>query len=30
MYAQADQLAELNKSPLTLELPADIARIAGL
>jgi peptidyl-tRNA hydrolase len=30
MYAQADQLAELNKTPLSLDLPADIARIAGL
>lgn len=30
MYAQADQLAELNKTPLSLELPTDIARIAGL
>jgi hypothetical protein len=29
-YAQADQLAELNKTPLTLQLPTDIARIAGL
>ncbi len=30
MYAQADRVADLNKSSLTLELPTDIARIAGL
>jgi hypothetical protein len=30
MYTQADHVAELNKAQLTLELPADVAAIAGL
>ena len=30
MYSQADHIAELNKAQLTLELPMDIATIAGL
>lgn len=30
MYSQADHVAELNKAQLTLELPVDIATIAGL
>lgn len=30
MYAQADAIAELNKSTLSLELPIHIAQVAGL
>ena len=30
MYAQADAIAELNKSTLSLELPTHIAQVAGL
>jgi len=30
MCAQADQIAELNKSLLTLELPLDVVKVAGL
>jgi hypothetical protein len=30
MYTQADHVAELNKAQLTLELPVDVAAIAGL
>jgi len=30
MYAQADKVSDLNKAHLALELPVDIARIAGL
>ena len=30
MYAKADMLAELNKAKLAIELPEDIARVAGL
>jgi hypothetical protein len=30
MYSQADHVAELNKAQLTLELPVEVATIAGL
>jgi hypothetical protein len=30
MYSQADHVAELNKAQLTLELPVEVAAIAGL
>ena len=30
MYAQADKVSDLNKAHLALDLPVDIARIAGL
>lgn len=30
MYAQADRVADLNKTTLSIELPVDVARIAGL